>query len=625
MSSTDTQIVPVPFKAGINRETTEFTTDGAWYDGNRVRFRKGKPENIRGWQKKVSEAYNGVARAITSWSSLSGNLYSSFATDMLLYIYNGGDLFDVTPVNTSVTTSSTAPLIYSSTGSEKLLVDWVSQSPGLAAIGLSQNTFVVISAPGASVGGIDLNGTFRTSIPASVSVDRYFKVVTSTTATGNASTSASTNFTFLLNAGSDTQVEDIGYGTALFNEARTSLGVGTGYGTPASVGTGFSTLPLNWSLSNWGEDLIACPRNGKIYVWSENGGTAQRAEVITSSAPTRNTVVRVSPLDRHMIAFGTMPTTSVFDPLLVRWSDAEDYNQWLPAITNSAGEQQLGDGSRIVGVTDSRNEMLVWTDNALHKMTYTGAPFIFSFSQLSTNCGLAGMHSAVEADGMAFWMSQKDFFMYDGTVKVLPCTVKKYIFDDMNTEYTDKVYAGFNKEFTEVTWLYVDTTSTECSRYVTFNTIEQWWSYGEAKWTTWEDKRLYPNILTTGNDSYLYDNEPDNVYTGDGSAIESFVKSGGFTFDKQTNGNNLVFIDRIIPDLSFGNEGNVTLTLETKKYPQSSSVQTKGPYTISETTAKISTRARGRAGTVKIERGSKANTRWRLGSLSLDMGVDGQR
>ena len=624
MSSTDTKVVPVPFKAGINRESTEFTTDSQWYDGNRVRFRKGRPENIRGWEKKVSSAYNGVARTITSWSSLNGNLYSSFATDMLLYIYSGGDIYDVTPVNTSVTTSSTAPLIYSSTGSEKLLVDWVSQSPGLAAIGLSQNTFVVISAPGASVGGIDLNGSFRTSLPASVSVDRYFKVVTSTTATGNASTSASTNFTFLMNAGSDTQVEDLGYGTALWSEARASLGAGTGYGTPASVGAGFATLPLNWSLSNWGEDLVACPRNGKIYLWSEDGGTANRAEVITST-PSRNTLVRVSPLNRHMVAFGTMPATSVFDPLLVRWSDTEDYNTWNAAIGNNAGEQQLGDGSRIVGALNSRNQMLIWTDNAFHGMTYTGSPFVFTFKQLGTNCGLAGLHAGVEADGMAFWMSQKDFFMYDGTVKVLPCTIKKYIFDDVNQDYLDKVYAGFNKEFSEVTWLYTDNDNTECNKYVTYNPVEQWWAYGEAKWTAWEDKRLYPTILTTSNDSYLYDNEPDNVYTGDGSAIESYVQSGGFVFDKQTNGHNIVFIDRIIPDFDLGNSGNVDITVETQRYPQSSSSVTKGPYTVSATTGKISFRGRGRSGKVKIERGSKANTRWRFGGISLDMMQDGFR
>ena len=624
MSSTDTKVVPVPFKAGINRESTEFTTDGQWYDGNRVRFRKGRPENIRGWEKKVSSAYNGVARTITSWSSLNGSLYSAFATDMLLYIYSGGDIYDVTPINTSVTTSSTAPLIYSSTGNNKLLVDWVSQSPAMDTMGLTQNTFVVISAPGASVGGIDLNGSFRTSLPAGVSVNRFFKIITSTTATGNASTSASTNFTFLMNAGSDTQVEDLGYGTALWNEARASLGVGTGYGTPASTGTGFTVLPRNWSLSNWGEDLIACPRAGKIYLWSEDETTANRATAI-SSAPTQNTLARVSPLNRHMIAFGTMPITSVFDPLLVRWSDAEDYNNWNAAIDNSAGEQQLGDGSKIVGAVNSRNQMLIWTDNALHGMTYVGTPFVFTFKQLGTNCGLVGLNAAVEANGAAFWMSQKDFFIYDGSIKVLPCTVKKYIFDDINQEYLDKVFVGFNKEFSEVTWLYVSSDSTECDKYVTYNPVEQWWTYGDSIWTTWEDKKLYPEIMTTSSDSYLYDNEPDNVYTGDGAAIESFVQSGGFPFDAQTNGNNVVFIDRIIPDFNIGNDGNVKITVETQKYPQSSSGITKGPYTVDATTEKISFRSRGRSGKVKIERGSKANTRWRFGGISLDMMQDGQR
>lgn len=618
-------IVPLDFKAGINRENTQYTTGGYWYDGNKVRFRSGKPENIRGWAKKLPTLYSGVARDLTSWSSLSGNLYAAFGTDQLLYIYGGGTLYDITPVNVCVQTSSQAPIFYSSTGSTKLVVDWVSQSPDLVAIGLTQNTFVIVSAGSQSVGGIPISGKFRTSIPVNLSTNRYFKLITSTTATGNASSSISSSFTFLLNAGSQTQVEDLGYGTYLWNEPRSSLGAGTGWGTPASVGQGFAVLPRNWSLSQWGEDLIACPRGGQIYVWSENGGTGQRATVITS-CPSQNTIALVSPLDRHMIALGTLTTTSVFDPLLVRWSDAENYNQWITSITNTAGEQRLGDGSKIIGAINSKNQILVWTDNSLYSMAFVGVPFIFQFQQIGTNCGLVGMHSAVEADGRAFWMSNKDFYYYEGgAVKTLPCTVNAYIFENLNSSYTDKVFCGFNTEFTEITWLYPSSNSTECDSYVIYSPLENWWSYGTAKWTTWEDKKLYGNVLTTGSDSYLYDNEPKNVYTGDGQNLSSYIQSGDFDLDKQASGNNIVFINRVIPDFDLPLGGDVTFTLSFKKYPQSSSSTAKGPYTVTNTTEKISLRGRGRQVNLKVQHGSQANTQWRFGSMTADMTADGER
>jgi len=618
--STDSKRVPLEFRAGINRENTSYTTGGHWYNGNRVRFRSGKPENIRGWQRKVTEQYNGIARAITSWASLSGNLYAAFGTDQLLYVYAGGSIYDITPVNTSVTTSSTAPVIYSSTGSSKLIVDWVSQSPDLNAIGLSQNTFIIVSAGTDTVGGVSITGEFRTSIPADLSAGRYFKIIASSEAGSNATRTSATNFTFLLNAGSQTQVAATGYGTARYGMDRVSA-----YGTPATVGSGFAVLPRSWTFSHWGEDLIACPRRGSIYLWDEDTGTAQRATAITSSCPTDNTLALVSPVARHLVACGTMPLTSVFDPMLIRWSSSDDYNDWLPTDVNTAGEQRITDGSKIITAVNARNQTVVLTDSSMYTMSYVGDPYIFQVDHKGGNCGAIGLHCAVEADGRVFWMSHKSFFMYDGALRHLPCTIEEYIFKNMNEEYFDKVYAGFNTEFTEITWLYPSSESTECDKYVTYNPGENWWAYGEAKWTAWEDKKLYDTILTTGTDSYLFDNEPKNIYTGEGQAIESFVESGSFDLDKATFGNNLVFIDRVIPDFKFENSGNIDLTISLRKYPQSETTTDKGPFTITGTTTKVHTRGRGREASLKIERGATANTKWRLGSISMDMVEDGQR
>lgn len=623
MSSTDSKIVPFQFKAGIYRDSTRHTTGGFWYDANRVRFHHGKPENIRGWQKKISSTFEGVGRAITSWASLSGRLYAAVGTDQLLYVLDGGAMYDITPITTTMTAyAAGSDYIFSSTGKSKLIVDWNAQTPDLSTIGLTQNTFVIVSCNTASVGGLSFSGKWRTSIPANLSAGRYFALVIGSAAGSNAAVSTSASFAFLLNAGSQTAVEDLGYGTFTWNTPRqTNLG----YGVPASVGTGFSVLPRNWSLTNWGEDLVACPRDGRIYIWDEGGGTGNRATVITS-CPTKNTVVRVTPLSRYMVAFGTNTLTSVFDPLLVRWSDQEDYNQWVPASGNTSGEQQVGDGSKIVGAVNSRSQTLIWTDNALHGMNYVGTPFIFSFQQLGTNCGLVGPNAAVEADGRAFWMSNKNFFVYDGQLRILPTPISDYIFDNINTSYTDKVFAGFNKEFTEVTWLYPDMTSNECNRYVTYNPGEDWWSYGAAKWTTWEDKKLFSNILTTGNDSYLYDNEPVNVYTGDGEAIESYVQSGDFDLDAGTFGNNIVFIDRIIPDMNFSSvSGDAYFTINFKRYPQAATETTKGPFLVSAATPKINLRGRGRVANYKVSRGPTANSGWRIGGFTADMLADGEQ
>ena len=629
MSSTDTKMIPLNFQTGINRERTRYSSKGHWYDGNRVRFRDGQPENIRGWTKKVNNQFHGVARAITSWASLEGSSYAAFATDQLLYIFSGGAIYDVTPIATSVNTSSTAPLCYSSTGSTKIVVDWVSQSPTLDTIDVAQNTFVIVStAGGLSVGGVALDGTFRVSLPAVLSTDRYFKIITSTSAASNSSVVVTNaTFQFLLNAGQQTQTEGLGYGTYLWDVPRTTLGAGTGYGTPASVGTGFTVKPRNWTFTNWGEDLVATPRGGQIYIWQENNGVNTRSYAITS-APTENTLVIGSPLTQRLVACGTMGvTTSVFDPMLVRWCAAVDeggYNEWIPAESNTANSQRLGDGSEIRGAVYSRNQILIWTDNSLHGMTPTGGDYIFTTVQIGTNCGLVGLHAAVEADGVAFWMSQKNFFMYDGTLRILPCSVRQYIFDDLNDCVYDKVYAGFNKEFTEVTWLYVAEGSSECDKYVSYNPVDGWWSFGEAIWTTWEDKKLFNTILTTGSGSYLYDNEPEGIYTGDGAAITSFVETGDFDLDAAGNADSMIFVDRIVPDVALPQGGSIDLSLSFKRYPLSSS-STKGPFTITSATEKVSMRGRGRQASLKVERGTTANTRWKLGKVHVDMMADGPR
>ena len=637
MSSSDTKMVPLQFQAGINRERTKYSSKGYWYNGNRVRFRDGQPENIRGWEKKVSERFSGVARALTSWSSLAGSSYAAFGTDQLIYLYNGGKLYDVTPIYTQTCVSSNSVRRFAVTsGSGRITVDTAGTSPAFGTLSITQNTHIVVStANNTSIAGILLNGQqFRTSIVLSTDGDpdsTVFRIISSATL-ANATTSVITTitkFSFLLPAGQQEAAEGLGYGTYLWDTPRTTLGAGTGYGTPAPVGAGFTTNARNWSFTHWGEDLIANPYHGKIYQWVENNGTATRAVSITS-APTENTVVIAAPLDQRLLAAGTMTVASIFDPMFVRWCGTPDeggFNEWVPRTTNTAGDVRLGDGSEIRGGVYSRNQILIWTDNALYGMTATGGSSIFTTQQIGTNCGLVGLHAAIEADGRAFWMSQTDFFIFDGTLKVLQCDVKKYIFNQLNTQYYDKIYAGFNKEFTEVTWLYPSGSNSECDKYVTYNPAADWWSFGDAIWTTWEDKKMFDTILTTGSGSYLYDNEPASVYTGDGSAIESFIESGDFDLDSAGASNSMVFVDRIVPDVELPLGGEVKMSLSFKRFPLTSTAETvtKGPFTIEANTTKVSMRGRGRQASMKVERGDTTNTQWKLGKVHLDMMADGPR
>ena len=240
-------------------------------------------------------------------------------------------------------------------------------------------------------------------------------------------------------------------------------------------------------------------------------------------------------------------------------------------------------------------------------MQYVGNPFIFSIRQLGSNCGLVGPHAAVDYDGRAIWMGEDNFYAFDGQVRNLPSTVRRYVYDNVNRVQFDKVYAGVNSEFKEVIWLYPSANSNECDSYVIFNPEEGHWVYGTTKWTTFKDRNIYNSTITTGSDSYLYNNEPQDVFTGDGVAVPSYIESGDFDFEE---GLNIMFVDRIIPDFTI-NQGTLTFTITTKQYPTGPET-VKGPYEINTATRKIDMRARGRQARVRVSTASDG-IGWRFG------------
>ena len=433
-----------------------------------------------------------------------------------------------------------------------------------------------------------------------------------------------------------------------------------------------SLEPGLWSLSNFGQVLVATIANGKTFTW--NAGITARLTTraststsgfSTSANPTATRVTLISPTTRHLIHLGTettIGTTSTQDDMFIRFSEQEDINDYTVTAINSAGTQRLQDGTKIIGALKAKETILVWTDNALYTMKFIGAPFTFGFEQVGTNCGLIGKNAAVEIDGAAFWMSPNGFFMFDGTVKSLPCSVEDYVYDQADTTKGQQIYAGLNNQFTEVVWYYPSTGSEYNDQYVVYNYGEPMkggiWYIGTEARTTWIDATVYPKPFATKyNDdnsgtfpvivgqsglgqTVLFEHEigtdqvnPDGTTT----TVTSFVKSYDFDLQQRqrmapgqtsmmptVSGETFLAMRRFVPDFKTL-DGNAKVTLAVKRYPQQSDTTTSlSPFTINSSTDKKDTRARGRYVNIKIENDSTSQT-WRFGTFKIDVQPDGRR
>jgi hypothetical protein len=402
-------------------------------------------------------------------------------------------------------------------------------------------------------------------------------------------------------------------------DVSTTAGFRT-WDSPA-VSSGITFEAANWQLDTFGEILLANKRGKGLYQWFPTLGADIRAVAVTNAPVSVNTFV-VSPNDRHVICFGCSNVAGVKEPLLVRWSDQNDYTNWTPSISSTAGENTLSGGTQIVQGIRSRNQIAVLTDHVLYGMRFTGPPFIFSFSELGTGCGGVSQHGGIDMDGTPVWMGHDNFFMFDGRVRRLDCTVRRHVFDDINRGEMTKIYAGVNSEFKEITWLYPSADSTECNKYVSWSMEENYWVFGDAIWTTWDDRDIYDNVVNTGTSvavTRIYDNEIDNVFTGKGLKIDSFIESADFGIG---DGNEMLFVDRLIPDIEINN-GQISFTIQTKEFPNGA-LKTKGPFTLTQNTETVRFRSRGRQARIKLENNA-TGTEWRYGDLRLDIQDDGLR
>jgi hypothetical protein len=401
------------------------------------------------------------------------------------------------------------------------------------------------------------------------------------------------------------------------------------YDEPASASaSGLVFKIAQWSLDNWGEDVIANRSGTNIFYFDSDASTTPvRATSITTSPISVNSII-VSPNDRHLIALGsneysaTATVSGTFNPMLVRWSDQDDRTNWVPSVSSTSGEVVLTDGTKIVGGVRAKGAINIWTDNSLWLMEFVGPPFTFRFNQAGTNCGMIAPHAGVDYNGVTYWMGYDNFYRYTGQVELIPCTVRRYIFNDINSSYYDKVYAGINSEFREIIWLYPSGSGTECDKYVIFNPEENYWVYGEMIFTTFADKEVFGNTITTGvtaSGNNIYNNEPVDVFTGSGETLVSYIESGDFDV---ADGNAIMFMNRIIPDYDLSG-GKIKMKIITKEYPESIDSVTK-EFNIYNTTQKVNFRARGRQAKVRVSCASN-NASWRWGSIRLGLQGDGSR
>jgi hypothetical protein len=620
--SASSKLVKMDFKPGIYRESTQYAEKGAWYDVDKVRFRAGKPENIRGFETRVSSTFDGAARDLLTWADNRRLKRATFGTSKKLFEHNGDQIFDITPVSASTTLTNAFSVALSAN----------TVTVSAASHGRTTGDFVFFTSS-TTIGGNILLGT--TTYAVSVINSNTFAIDVATTASAAQSSSGGGTIHFLIGTGTDNAVAGLGYGAGSFTAGVCAAG-GRGWNQPTSTGASdFTSQITQWSLDNFGEDVVANRRGSSIYLYdTDASATPLRATLVsgaTNSTPTTVNSIIVSPNDRHLVCLGsnqfntTASPTGTFDPMTVRWSNQEDITNWVPSLSSTAGETVLTDGTEIVGGVRSRNAINIWTDNSLWTMTFVGPPFTFQFQQLGSNCGLIAPHAAVDYDGISVWMGYDNFYVFDGQVKNLDCTVRRFIFDRLNRNQKDKIFAGINSEFKEVIWLYPSTDSDECDSYVIWSPSENYWTYGSSIFTTFADKTVFGNTITTGvtaGGNNLYNNEPAGVFTENGQPQSSFIESADFDM---ADGNEIMFLSRVIPDFTL-NDGALTFSIKTKDFPESPTEREKPqpPHTVTNSTVKIDMRARGRQGRIRVSCNA-ANTSWRWGSVRLAIQPDGRR
>jgi len=620
-------------KPGINREGTDYSNEGGWFDANLIRFRKGLPEKIGGWQKITSNYVLGITRALHGWVNLSTTKFLGIGTTWKYYVESGNVFNDITPIRA---TTSAGDVTFAKVANDDATIT-VSDT----AHGAVQNDFVTFSGAASLGGNIVANVLNQEYQIATIVNDNSYTIeakdTDGDTVLANSSDSgnggSSTVGAYQINVGLDDYVPGSGWGAS-------SWGSG-GFGSTSALSE-TNQLRL-WSHDNFGEDLIINPRAGGVYYWDQSSGLSTRAVALSSLSganlpPTKALQVLVSDIDRHVICLGADPLndsgtarTGSIDPMFVCWSDQENATEWEPTLSNTAGSFRLSAGSSIVGGLRARQETLVWTDMSLYSMTFIGSPYTFSTNLVNEGVGLIGPKASINAPNGVFWMDLKGFYFYNGSVAALPSSVHDYVFSDINLVQSYKVFGFLNKAFDEVGWFYCSGSSTEIDRYVLYNYVEQTWSIGQLARHSWLDEGVedYPRATGTDTYNYLYKHETGN--DADGSPMDNvYIESSSLDIQE---GDYFTFVNRIIPDIRFtGSNSSAAMNIVLKKrnWP-AESLSTASTTSVTSSTTNINTRARARQVVLRFEsdddnsEGLREGLGFRVGATRMEIRPNGKR
>jgi len=756
----------IQFRPGVNRETTSYGDENGWFNSDLIRFRKGRPEKMGGWERLSSNTIYGTGRSLHVWAALDGSKFMGLGTETKFYIEEGGGYNDITPIRSTVTlgsdplktgAASSAVVTVTAAAHGAVTGDFVTFSGATTTDGITaaqlntehqvtvvdSNSYQITTAGTASSGSTAGGGS---AVIANYQINTGLNTVVSGTgfgaglwgglSTGYAQTTLNdsggidasvTSFTLTSAASFETAAtttganltvisssipvadssgfpskgtiligsEKIRYGTNVSNvfgdltraddgttaatsssgdsvtfvglmlidseliqytgkstntinagvvrgvrgttaaahddgvdvkEANDFVGWGESSSTAASTG---SNIRL-YSQDNWGEDLLLNVYDGTPYYWDKTLGLGSRATDLASQsgasdAPTITRRIMISGADRHVVCFGCNPLGETDqDLLMVRWSDQENPVDWTPTATNTAGSQRISSGSEIISAQKTRQEMLIWTDTSLHAMRFTGPPFTFGFSMLANNVSIIGPNAVTTVGDKVFWMDRENFYVYTGRVQVIPCTLLRYVFDDINLEQNFKCFAASNKMFDEVFWFYPSADATEIDRYVKFNFTENTWDLGTLSRTAWVDYGIHNNPRASGiasgaNLVYVHETGDNN----DGSPMTSFIESADFDIG---DGEQFMFVSRLVPDIDITSsdaDASVNYILKTRNYP-GDSLATNSTNAVKSSTEQAFLRSRSRQIALRIE-SSATDITWTLGDLRLDIRPDGRR
>lgn len=685
------------FKPGVNRENTRYTTEGGWYECDKIRFRQGNPEVIGGWQRISADTFLGVCRSMWNWITLGFLNLLGVGTNLKFYIEKGGAYNDITPIRATVTLG-TDP--FTADGTTTVTVTATSH-------GCVTGDFVTFSGA---------TGTYASTLNAEYQVTvvnaNSYTITTSSALTAGSYGGSAVVAAYQLNVGPAYAIPYVGWGGGTW-----------GAGTWGVGGTSLANIRL-WSQMNYGEDLVFGPRGGGLYYWDATGGVTTRGvnmrslggtctitiaspAVVTSTVAytegaaisfsttgalptgitagvtyyvysvsedlltfklldsagnivntsgTQSGVQSITPEDipvvqnyimisdtyRFVIVFGTNSYESqTLDPMLIRWSNQNDFYNWTEDATNQAGFVRLSHGSEIITAVQARQEIVVLTDASVYSLQYSGTPTQAWVPQLiGDNISIQGQNAAVIASGVVYWMGVDKFYTYDGRVQTLNCDLRRYVFSDLNQQQRQQIFASTNEGFNEVWWFYCSKNSNTIDKYVVYNYLEQVWYYGTMARTAWSDSGLrpYPQAATYSNNIVNHEEGTNDKETATTTAISAYIASSEFDIG---DGHNFGFVWRILPDLTFENASaepttgdQPKVTMELYGLTNSGSGVTSDAsqpvskvnayYITEEFTGQIYTRFRGRQMIFKIK-SEQINTTWQLGAPRIDIRQDGRR